>query len=267
MSVIIYEKTDGIATIKFNRPDALNALNLELIAAITKSLEMANKDKWVKIIILAGAGRAFAAGYDLKLAKEEIEQVQSGQYTPLEMVEERTELLQQLTRLIRYSDKVVIAATHGYTVGAGFELAVACDLVIAAEDTKFGFPELTAAMNITGGVTKLLPYIVGLMKAREMAFVGDFIDAQEAYRIGLVNKVVPVGQEEQAAKEMARKIMNNAPIVVLMHKRLLNQCPWVDLETALNMEKQAMLACSASEDIMEAARAFSEKRKPVFKGR
>ena len=267
MSAIIYGKEDGIATIKFNRPELLNAINMELATGLLDSLDKADRDEEVKAIILSGAGRAFAAGWDLKEHQEEVRQIRSGELGAAKAVEIGTDILQQFTRVVRNSDKVVIAAAHGYAVGAGFEICIACDLVVAAEDTKFGFPELTAAMTITSGATKLLPMTVGLHKARELAFSGEFIDAQEAYRIGLVSRVVPLGQEEETAKQMARKIMSNAPLVVLYHKRLLNQGPDSGLEATLNNEKWAILACLITEDAVEAVQAFNEKRKPVFKGK
>ena len=122
-------------------------------------------------------------------------------------------------------------------------------------------------MTITGGATKLLPMIVGLNKARELMLTGEFIDADEAYRIGLVNKLVPVGEEEKEAERLARVVMSRAPMAVIHHKRMVTQSTEADFETALNLEKQTIATLVYSEDYGEAVQAFSEKRKPKFKGR
>ena len=177
---ILYEKREGIARIKFNRPEVLNALNPEAVDNLVELLGDAAGDTEVKAVVISGTGRSFCAGWDLKVAQEEFSDVQSGKMTALEIAETSTEGLQEVARLIRYCDKPVIAACHGYAVGAGCEIAIDCDLIVAAEGTRFGFPELSAGLSITGGVTKLLPMIVGLNKARELAFTGEFIDAEEA---------------------------------------------------------------------------------------
>ena len=162
---------------------------------------------------------------------------------------------------------MVIAAVRGYAVGGGFEIAIDCDMIVAAENATFGFPEANAGMTITGGASKLLPMIVGLNKARELVLTGEFIDAAEGYRIGLVNKLVPLGQEEAEAERLARVIMSRAPLAVMQHKRLLQQSTEADFETALNLEKQTITTLIFTEDYGEAITAFSEKRKPEFKGR
>ena len=140
-------------------------------------------------------------------------------------------------------------------------------MIVASEDALFGFPEGNAGMTVTGGVTKLLPMIVGLNKARELMLTGEFINAQEAYRIGLVNKLVPLGEEEKEAERLARIVMSRAPMSVVHHKRMVTQSIGADFETALNLEKQTIATLVYSEDYGEAVRAFSEKRKPNFKGR
>ena len=152
-------------------------------------------------------------------------------------------------------------------MGAGFEISIDSDMIVAAKDAVFGFPEINAGLTITGGATKLLPMIVGLNKARELMLTGEFIDADEAYRIGLVNKLVPVGEEEKEAERLARVVMSRAPMAVIHHKRMVTQSTEADFETALNLEKQTIATLVYSEDYGEAVQAFSEKRKPKFKGR
>lgn len=267
MAKLLYEKRDGIGWIRFNRPEVLNAVTAEEIAKLVEVLRKASEDEDIKAIILSGIGKSFSAGDDLKEMAQLHKDVESGKRSIIDIIEGIIEDLQEVPRLIREAPKVVIAATKGYAVGAGCEIAIDCDLIVAAEDTKFGFPELTAAMSITGGITKLLPMTIGLAKAREMCYTGEFIDAQEAYRLGLVNKVVPVGEEERAAEELARLIMSRSPLCVIAHKRLINQAVEVDLRTALNLEKQTLGVLLTSEDAVEASKAFAEKRKPQFRGR
>ena len=204
-------------------------------------------------------------------AEESGAQVQESNTLELEEVvvtaRKREENLQEIPRIIRRAPKVVIAAVRGYAVGAGFEISIDSDMIVAAKDAVFGFPESNAGMTITGGATKLLPMIVGLNKARELMLTGEFIDADEAYRIGLVNKLVPVGEEEKEAERLARVVMSRAPMAVIHHKRMVTQSTEADFETALNLEKQTIATLVYSEDYGEAVQAFSEKRKPKFKGR
>lgn len=268
MAKLLYEVADGIGWIRFNRPEILNAFDPEEARAIVATLRQAADDKDVKAIIISSVGEAFCAGDDLKVALDEYPDLKNGKIHPiLDIVEDITESLQEIPRVIRKANKVVIAAVRGYAVGGGFEIAIDCDMIVAAENAVFGFPEANAGMTITGGASKLLPAIVGLNKARELVLTGDFIDAAEGYRIGLVNKLVPLGEEEAAAEKLARTIMSRAPLAVMQHKRLLQQSTEADFETALNLEKQTITTLLFTEDYGEAIAAFSEKRKPEFKGR
>ena len=268
MAELLYEIKDGIGWIRFNRPEILNAFNPEEARALVAALREAAEDKSVKAIIISSVGDAFCAGDDLKVALDEYPMIKSGELHPiLDIVEDITESLQEIPRVIRKANKVVIAAVRGYAVGGGFEIAIDCDMIVAADNAIFGFPEANAGMTITGGASKLLPMIVGLNKARELVLTGEFIDAAEGHRIGLVNKLVPVGEEEAAAEKMARVVMSRAPLAVMQHKRLLQQSSEADFETALNLEKQTITTLLFTEDYGEAITAFGEKRKPEFKGR
>lgn len=269
MAKLLYEKKDEIAWVRFNKPEIFNAVDKHEVHRLVEVLKEASADKEVKAIIISSVGdKSFSAGDDLKAAIEEYDDIQSGKiHVVLDVVEDITENLQEIPRVILKAPKTVIAAVKGFAVGAGCEIAIGCDLIIAAENAQFGFPEVSAGMSITGGVTKLLPQIVGLMKAREMFYTGEFIDAQEAYRICLVNKVVPAEEVEKAAEEMARVIMSRAPLGVLAHKRMIHQNIDADFETVLNLEKQSITPLCFTEDYKEALDAFSEKRKPMFKGR
>ena len=268
MAKLLYEIVDGIGWIRFNRPEVLNAFDSAEAARLVEVLKEAAGDKAVKAIVISSVGEAFCAGDDLKVALEEYPKIKSGEIHPiLDIVEDITESLQEIPRVIRRAPKVVIAAVRGYAVGGGFEIAIDSDLIVADETAIFGFPEANAGMTITGGATKLLPMIVGLNKARELMLTGEFIDAREAHRIGLVNKLVPAGEAERAAEAMARVIISRAPLAVANHKRMVQQSTEADFETALNLEKQTITTLIYTEDYGEAIHAFAEKRKPKFKGR
>ena len=268
MAQLRYEVVDDIGWIRFNKPERLNAFDAAECRRLVEVLKEASDDRKVKAIILSSVGDAFSAGDDLKVALEEYPRILNGEIHPvLDIIEDITESLQEIPRVIRKSPKVVIASVRGYAVGAGFEIAIDADMIVAADNAVFGFPETNAGMTVTGGASKLLPMIVGLNKARELMLTGEFIDAQEAWRIGLVNKLVPLGKEEKAAEKMARMVMSRAPLATTHHKRMVSQSPEADLETALNLEKQTIATLVYSEDYGEAIRAFSEKRKPQFKGR
>jgi len=268
MTKLLYEVDQGIGWIRFNKPEILNAIDPKETQRLVDLLRQASEDKNVGAIIISSVGEAFSVGDDLKVAMEEYPKILSGEIHPiLDIVEDITENLQEIPRIIRKSSKVVISAVRGYSVGAGFEIAIDSDMIVAADNAVFGFPEMNAGMTVTGGASKLLPMIVGLNRARELMLTGDFIDAKEGYRIGLVNKLVPLGEEEAAAEALARKVMSRAPLAITQHKRLLSQSVDADFETALNLEKQTISNLIFTDDYGEAIKAFSEKRKPTFKGR
>lgn len=268
MTKLLYEIENGIGWIRFNKPEILNAIDPRETQCLVDVLKEASADDKVKAVIITGSGDNFCVGDDLKVAMEEYPKILSGEIHPiLDIVEDITENLQEIPRVIRKSSKVFISAVRGYAVGAGFEIAIDSDLIVAADNAVFGFPEMNAGMTVTGAASKLLPMIVGLKKATELMLTGEFVNAEEAYRIGLVNKLVPLGEEEQAAESMARLVMSRAPLAITQHKRLLSQAADADFETTLNLEKQTISNLIFTEDYGEAITAFSEKRKPVFKGR
>ncbi len=268
MTKLLYEVKDGIGWIRFNKPEILNAIDPKETQRLVDVLKQASDDPEIKAVIISSIGDAYCVGDDLKVALEEYPKILSGEIHPiLDIVEDITENLQEIPRIIRKSSKVFISAVRGYAVGAGFEIAIDSDLIVAADNAVFGFPEMNAGMTVTGGASKLLPMIVGLNKARELMLTGEFIDAEEGYRIGLVNKMVPLGEEENAAKAMAQMVMSRAPLAITQHKRLLAQSTEADFETALNLEKQTISNLIFTEDYGEAIKAFAAKRKPKFKGR
>ncbi len=254
----LYEKSRGIATIKINRPKALNALNKQALQEISSRLDDAEEDETVKVIVITGAGdRAFCVGLDLKAVKD-ISAV-DGMNLSL--------LGQKLTKKIEELRKPVIAAINGYTLGGGLELAMSCDLRIASESAKLGQPELNVGLIPGWGGTQRLPRLVGRGIAKELIFTGKMIDAKTAQELGLLNKVVPPEKLKSAAKELARELMTKPPVGLQLAKQLINSSIETDLTKGLVQEAQAFGVLASTEDFDEGVAAFIEKRKPKFKGR
>ena len=174
--------------------------------------------------------------------------------------------LQETTRLIRLARFPFIAAVQGYAVGAGCELVFACDLVVAAEGAQFGFPEVNIGATITNGGTFFMSRKIGIAKARELAYTGEFITAEEAHRIGLVNRLVPVQQLRAEARKLAERIATRAPLAVQLHKVMLDRGLEASLETMLHFETECMIHANLSRDCTEGTRAWLERRPPHFTG-
>ena len=223
---ILLEKENGIAWIKLNRPSVLNAFNRGMVRELLAALEEAERDPSVRVVILKGNGRAFCVGADLK------------EYPLGGGIAEDIGFC-GLWDKIEYLEKPVIAAVHGYAITGGFLLAYCCDIVVAAENTKFGDTHARFGLIPTGGETQRLPRRVGLMKARELMFTSELIDAREAERIGLVNKVVPDDKLDEAAAELAQKIAANSAKSIKVLKSLINRGMEVDYATGLRMEAAA----------------------------
>ena len=240
LETIIYEKEDEIAWIKFNRPQVLNAENDQLVRDLLSALEEARKDSEVRVVILKGEGRAFCAGADLKERS-----------IPKTMQEKAQHFKddQDLAHVIKELGKPIIAAVHGYALGAGFEYALACDIRIAAENAQFGLPEASVGAAITTAGLQYLPRLIGMAKAKELAFTSKRIDAQEAYRIGLVNKVVPLEELDKAAMEMAEKILKNYPLAIKLNRAAVSFALSASLEEALVHEAQDDVASHAAGDM------------------
>ena len=262
----IRTKIDGhIAWLLFDRPEKLNAMTIESWREMGEALTALGKNPEVRVLILAGEGRAFLAGHDVGEMRQHTRDFAAGTYKPAEL-HEGQKMLQETTRLIRKLRFPVIAAVQGYAVGAGCEVTVACDLVVAAEGAKFGFPEVTVGVTITNGGTFLLPRKVGLARAREMAYTGELIDADEALAMGLVNRVVPEDRLRDEAEALARRIASRAPLAVQLHKTMIDRGLESSLETMLAFETEALVMTAVTDDHAEGANAFFEKREPQFKG-
>jgi len=227
MQFIIYSKKDGIGLISFNRPEVLNAANNQLTREFLQVLKSAEIDRNVKVVVLKGEGRAFCSGHDLK---------EDTTGATLEESFTLIEELQETTRTILNMGKPVIAAIHGYAVGAGCEWAMNCDIRIAAEGAKLGFPEASIGTTITNAGTKLLALLVGLGRAKELVLTSRLIEAREAKEWGLVNKVVPLDALNKEAMGLAEKIAKNPTISNRLAKFALNEAVNETFDQTLNRE-------------------------------
>ena len=261
----IIQKDGNIAWLIFNRPKQLNAMTIESWSQMDEHLRTLDQDRNIRCLVICGEGRAFLAGHDVGELRAHNEQIESGELIPGQLREWQKNL-QNSTRLIRAARFPVIAAVQGYAVGAGCELVFACDLVVAAEGTQFGFPEVNIGVTITNGGTFFMPRKIGLAKARELAYTGEFISADEAYRLGLVNRVCKPGTERAEAEKLAQRIASRAPIAVQLHKVMIDAAQESSLESALNFETECLVQTAMTRDNLEGARAFFEKREPKFTG-
>lgn len=256
---IIYEKSEQIAVITLNRPEKLNALSPKLIEELYAALREADKDESVRVIILTGGNTVFAAGADLEamaaggLDVVQVFKARFAQNNPFDYIEQ--------------IGKPVIAAIAGYALGGGCELAMCCDLRIAADTAQFGQPEIRVGLIPGSGGTQRLPRLIGMTKAKELVMVGEFIGAEEAERLGLVNAVVPVDKLLDEAKKLAAKLIQRPPFGLRLAKMAMNMGAGRDLPSALALEREAFAMLFATEDQKEGVRAFTEKRKPEFKGK
>ena len=248
---IIYEKDRGIATIKLNRPKVLNAMNKQLWLDVQQALADAKCDSEIKVLVITGEGRAFSTGADLKESKTRT----------MEAYRDYLEELQEASRKIIRFEKPTIAAINGYALGSGYELALACDIRIAAEDAQIGSPEAKVTSSVTGGAFRLVQNLIGPAKARELLFTGDYIDGREAERIGLVNKAVPLEALNQEVGQMAEKIAANSAISLKMIKKGLHLAAGeVSLEALMDFEVEACLTCVATKERQESLKEFEERK-------
>jgi len=255
---IIYTKEGAVARITINRPEKRNALNratrLEMLAA----LEDAGRDPNVQVLIIAGAGgKAFVAGSDLT-------ELQT--FSPLEMEEFMATLAQQLYNRFELLPKPVIAMIDGLCLGGGLELAMACDIRLASDNSRFGQPEINLGIIPGGGGTQRLARLVGLGKAKEMIFTGDTIDTAEALSWGLINRVYPTDKLLEATNAMAARICQLSPLTLKWAKRAINASQELSLSRGLDYEALVECLLFTSKDRDEGIKAFFEKRPAIFKG-
>lgn len=252
---------DRVATLTLHRPDKLNALNAELLAASIEALKKWSADPDIGAILLTGSGRAFCAGGDVsRMGSEAVE-------VPLEQQIDRLRASQELSWLLYNSPKVTIAAVNGFAMGAGLGICLACDLRIASDQAKFGTAYAKVGFGGDFGTTWLLTQYVGAPKAKELFFLPDAIDAAEAHRLGLVNRVVPHDQLLAEAATMAQKIAHGPLVSYRYMKANVNLSTHSDFRSLLDREAETHLRCGQTEDHQEGVRAFMEKRAPRFQGR
>jgi enoyl-CoA hydratase/carnithine racemase len=268
--MVLLDKRDGIGTITLNRPDKRNAFNMEMMGEMDMAFEELARDKEIKAIILTGYGKVFSAGLDFNWAAtmdtENLPPMASTVRGRAVTHDERSFLTVLLK--IQSMPKPVIAAINGISLGGAFVLAIACDLKIASENAQFGMLQVKRGLIPDGGGTYLLPRAVGLTKALELALVGDVIDAREAEKVGIVNKVVPHDDLMKAAREMATKIARNAPLAVAMTKAAMYKgLHEHDLAAHMDYEVYIMNILFGTEDFQEGMNSLFEKREPTFKGK
>jgi enoyl-CoA hydratase len=254
---IIVEKQvrPNISLIRLNRPKELNALNLGLMLEIKEALKILDEEEDTRVIIITGNERAFAAGADIKqmAGKNAIDMLKIDQFSTWDQ--------------IRKTKKPIIAAVSGFCLGGGCELAMICDMIVASETAKFGQPEINIGVMPGAGGTQRLTRIVGKAKAMEMVLTGAFISAEEAEKVGLVNKVVPVELYLEEAFKLASSIAEKSPIAVQMAKESVLKAYEMPLQEALFFERKNFYMLFATEDQKEGMAAFVEKRKADFKGK
>jgi len=257
-NTLLYEKENGLSIITLNRPKDLNALNSELLGELCSLLDEIAADESARVVIIIGSGdKAFVAGSDVK------EMQPKTSVTIREFVLANRLALEKIERL----PKPVIAAINGYALGGGCELAMACDLRIAAESARFGQPEINLGIIPGAGGTQRLSRLIGIAKAKELIFTGDMIDAGTALSLGLVNKVVPQASLLAEAKALGAKLAAKSGTALALAKAAINSAWQTTLATGLDMEMQNFSLAFATEDQKEGMSAFIEKRKPQFKGK
>ena len=254
---ILVEKKEGIGYLTLNRPEVRNAFNQEMIDEIRDALRLIDRDEETRVLIITGAGKAFQAGADI---------AELSIMKPMELLR-WNEGVVRINAALEKLRQPVIAAINGAAMGGGMELAISCTLRVIAESAKMALPEVKLGIIPGTGGTQRLPRLIGKGRAAEIVLTGGLIDAAEAHRIGLVNKVVPHGEALGAAEKLAKEIIANAPIAVELAKDALEVGKDLPLEQAVQYSQKNCVTCFSTEDMKEGMAAFLEKRKPDFKGK
>jgi 2-(1,2-epoxy-1,2-dihydrophenyl)acetyl-CoA isomerase len=260
VSDLLYEVSDRVATITLNRPDKLNAFTGEMIDTWASSLAKAQADEHVNVIVVTGNGRAFCAGGD-------VARMGDGEPTPLQHKNQLWDHIHRIPKTLEGVDKPVVAMVNGLTVGAGMGMSLMCDVRIAAESARFSTGYVRVGLVPGDGDTYFLPRLVGSAKALELLWTADFIEAADALRLGIVNRVVPDAQLKAATYAFAKQIADGPQVPIRMIKRLVYQSLRLDLRTHLDLVSSHMAVVRRTEDHAEGVAAFKEKRPAKFKGR
>ena len=250
------KKEDRYGLITINRPEVMNALNLEVRREILQILDEAENDESVRVLVITGAGnKAFSAGADITMFKT---------MTP-SIAKEYLKITKSAANRIETFPKPVIALVNGYAIGGGLELAMSCDLIIASERAKFGQGEINVGIIPGVGGTQRLPRLIGIKRAKELIFTGDLIDAKRALEIGLVNSIVPETELFGTMEKLVSKLVSKSPLILNLAKQAINTSA-AGLKEGLDYESTLFMTCFSSNDQKEGASAFLEKRKPEFNG-
>jgi enoyl-CoA hydratase/carnithine racemase len=255
-TLLVETPSDGVLLVRLNRPEALNALNSTLLGELGQALDAAGADDAVRVVVLTGSEKAFAAGADIK----EMSDKSYAQMMKLDFFTDAARRIEQFR-------KPIIAAVSGYALGGGCELAMMCDFIIASETARFGQPEINLGVAPGIGGTQRLTRFVGKSKAMDMILTARMMDAAEAERSGLVSRVVPADKLLDEALAAAVKIAGQSPLAVAMNKELVEAAYETTLTTGVALERRLFHSLFAFEDQKEGMAAFVEKRKPDFKGR
>lgn len=255
---IIFEKNQGVATITLNRPEALNAFSSEVIEEVLGAIEDVKEDKDIRVLVLTGTGeKAFSAGADIK--------AMAGM-TALK-ARELSLMGEKLCTALEDLDMPVIAGINGYALGGGMEVAMACDLRIASETAKLGQTEINIGLIPGWGGTQRLTRLVGMTKAKELVFTGRIIDSKTAEQLGILNMVVPQDKLKETLKQYGAELASKAPVALKLAKALINKGANISLESALELEREGFGVVGSTEDLREGVSAFTNKKKPEFKGK
>jgi len=262
---IILKKADRIATITLNRPERMNAINAQMERELLQALADVADDDDIRVVVLAAAGRAFCSGADISVFPQWAEETETGSIDTMRRYLRGG--FQKIPLMLQKMEKPTIAMINGAAVGAGCDFAFACDMRVGSENARFRNGFVRIGLIPGAGGTWLYTRLMGLGRGLEFLFTGDFLEAEEAYRIGVLNKLVPADDLEKETMELAHKIAKGPPIAIGLSKMQAYEALQTDLETALQMAAACQAICFSTEDNREGVNAFRQKREAEFKGR